>query len=154
MSSAEQCDKAMLACAGSLTELEESSGTAASLEEAGAGKARVEEHLLTGHTGAVVCLAMYEDHLLFSGSTDCTIKVCVCACVCAHLPVGGGRPVCASSLPRHRMLVTVTRSGEEHGYFPPQDLRLLVDYVTHNVLWGDGNCEARSVTHGIFCPAP
>lgn len=34
-----------------------------------------EEHLLTGHTGAVVCMAMHEDRLLFTGSTDCTIKV-------------------------------------------------------------------------------
>ena len=44
-------------------------------DEGGMGKGVCEEHLLTGHTGAVVCLATYEDRLLFSGSTDCTIKV-------------------------------------------------------------------------------
>ena len=68
------------AIAGSLLELEESSCTGASGIGAGAddgrrGLATSEEHLLTGHLGAVVCLAMYQDHLLFSGSTDCTIKV-------------------------------------------------------------------------------
>ena len=70
------------ACIGSLVELEESSCTGASGLGAGAGAddgsgalATSEEHLLTGHLGAVVCLAMYEDRLLFSGSTDCTIKV-------------------------------------------------------------------------------
>lgn len=64
-------------------ELEESSCTGASALGAGADDssaalATSEEHLLTGHSGAVVCLALYEDYLLFSGSTDCTIKV--------HLP--------------------------------------------------------------------
>ena len=34
-----------------------------------------EEHTLTGHQGAVLCFAMLEDRLLFSGSVDCTIKV-------------------------------------------------------------------------------
>jgi len=66
-------------CTGNLTELEESSCTVASGgDENGTSKAVVEEHLLTGHTGAVVCLAMCEDRLLFSGSTDCTIKVSNC----------------------------------------------------------------------------
>ena len=70
----------MTACAGSLPELEESSCTAASgagpgAEEGSGALATLEEHLLTGHSGAVGCLAMYQDHLLFSGSTDCTIKV-------------------------------------------------------------------------------
>lgn len=69
-------------CAGNLTELEESSCTAASGgDETGMGRPACEEHLLTGHTGAVVCLAMYQDRLLFSGSTDCTIRVGH-----AHLP--------------------------------------------------------------------
>lgn len=74
--------------AGSLVELEESSCTGASGIGAGAGAddgsgalATSEEHLLTGHLGAVVCLAMYEDRLLFSGSTDCTIKVHL---LCGH----------------------------------------------------------------------
>ena len=67
--------------AGSLVELEESSctggsGAAVGGEEGGGALSTLEEHLLTGHSGAVVCLAMYQDHLLFSGSTDCTIKVC------------------------------------------------------------------------------
>ncbi len=66
----------MYVLAGNLAELEESSCTAVSGgDEGGMGKGVCEEHLLTGHTGAVVCLAMYEDRLLFSGSTDCTIKV-------------------------------------------------------------------------------
>ena len=68
----------MYVVTGNLAELEESSCTAVSGglgDEAGMGKAVCEEHLLTGHTGAVVCLAMYQDRLLFSGSTDCTIKV-------------------------------------------------------------------------------
>ena len=34
-----------------------------------------EEHILTGHTAGVLCFAMFEDRLLFSGSVDCTIKV-------------------------------------------------------------------------------
>lgn len=34
-----------------------------------------EEHILTGHTAGVLCFAMLEDRLLFSGSVDCTIKV-------------------------------------------------------------------------------
>ena len=87
------------AIAGSLLELEESSCTGASGIGAGAddgrrGLATSEEHLLTGHLGAVVCLAMYQDHLLFSGSTDCTIKVSVYPddmniCVClAFLSAG------------------------------------------------------------------
>lgn len=66
--------------AGSLVELEESSCTGASgigpgADDGSGALATSEEHLLTGHSGAVVCLAMYQDHLLFSGSTDCTIKV-------------------------------------------------------------------------------
>ena len=50
--------------------------TAASGEEDSCVVVTSEEHLLTGHTGAVVCMAMHEDRLLFTGSTDCTIKVC------------------------------------------------------------------------------
>lgn len=33
------------------------------------------EHILTGHSGAVLCFAMLDDRLLFSASIDCTIKV-------------------------------------------------------------------------------
>lgn len=68
------------ACAGSLVDLEESSctgasGVAAGVDDGSGALPTFEEHLLTGHLGAVVCLAMFEDCLLFSGSTDCTIKV-------------------------------------------------------------------------------
>lgn len=34
-----------------------------------------EEHRLTGHSQAVLCLAMAPGRLLLSGSADCTIKV-------------------------------------------------------------------------------
>ena len=50
-------------------------GTNGSEEEAAGVVGGSEEHLLTGHSGAVVCAAMHEDRLLFTGSTDCTIKV-------------------------------------------------------------------------------
>lgn len=81
------------ACAGSLVELEESSCTGASGIAVGADDGSTalptfEEHLLTGHLGAVVCLAMYQDRLLFSGSTDCTIKVhLLCRIGCKSLSV-------------------------------------------------------------------
>lgn len=69
-------DSLLYVIPGNLAELEESSCTAVSGgDEGGMGEGVCEEHLLTGHTGAVVCLAMYQDRLLFSGSTDCTIKV-------------------------------------------------------------------------------
>ena len=69
-------DSLLYVIPGNLAELEESSCTAVSGgDEGGVGEGVCEEHLLTGHTGAVVCLAMYQDRLLFSGSTDCTIKV-------------------------------------------------------------------------------
>jgi hypothetical protein len=34
-----------------------------------------EEHRLTGHRGAVLCLALHQDRFLISSSTDLTIKV-------------------------------------------------------------------------------
>ena len=33
-----------------------------------------EEHRLTGHTGSVLCLRMYQGRTLFSGSTDGSLK--------------------------------------------------------------------------------
>lgn len=71
----------MFWCAGSLN-LEEHilNGSEHSEEEAAGSVATSEEHLLTGHSGAVVCVAMHEDRLLFTGSTDCTIKVCSPVC--------------------------------------------------------------------------
>lgn len=79
--------------AGSLVDLEESSCTAASGgDENGTAKAVSktvsEEHLLTGHTGAVVCLATYQDCLLLSGSTDCTVKVIIVCMQLLHLSHG------------------------------------------------------------------
>lgn len=47
-----------------------------------------EEHRLTGHSGTVMALAATDSGLLFSGSTDCTIKVrawlSICCCWCCH----------------------------------------------------------------------
>lgn len=69
-------------------------------DENSIGKAACEEHLLTGHTGAVVCLAMYEDRLLFSGSTDCTIKVLITHSLFRNIPVFPNRQMVNScSLP-------------------------------------------------------
>lgn len=82
-------DLGLCVVTGNLAELEESSCTAVSGgDEGGMGKGVCEEHLLTGHTGAVVCLAMYEDRLLFSGSTDCTIKVLTTHSLFHDIPVG------------------------------------------------------------------
>lgn len=33
------------------------------------------QHSLTGHRGAVLCFALWQDRLLFSSSADCSIKV-------------------------------------------------------------------------------
>lgn len=68
---------AVMQCyAGSLSLDEQGlNGIEGSEEEAAGVVATSEEHLLTGHTGAVVCVAMHEERLLFTGSTDCTIKV-------------------------------------------------------------------------------
>lgn len=96
---------------GSLVELEESSCTAGSTgEEWGAGRAAYEEHLLTGHSGAVVCLAMYGDRLLFSGSTDCTIKVWdTSQCKCLHSLRGHKQPVQRIAICGKRMYSTAGR---------------------------------------------
>ena len=61
-------------CGAGSSDLDEQ-GLTGSGEEMNGLVASSEEHLLTGHTGAVVCCAMHEDRLLFTGSTDCTIKV-------------------------------------------------------------------------------
>lgn len=36
-----------------------------------------EDQRLTGHTGALLCLALLDKRLLFSSSTDLTIKACL-----------------------------------------------------------------------------
>ncbi|DBB02245.1 TPA: hypothetical protein ACH3X3_011267 [Trebouxia sp. C0006] len=97
---------------GNLAELEESSCTAVSGgDEGGVGKGVCEEHLLTGHMGAVVCLAMYEDRLLFSGSTDCTIKVWDTAqCKCLHTLKGHQQPVQRIAICGSRMYSTAGRN--------------------------------------------
>ncbi len=40
----------------------------------GARVVTAEDQQLTGHTGALLCLALLDDRLLFSSSTDLTIK--------------------------------------------------------------------------------
>ena len=95
---------------GNLAELEESSCTAVSGgDEGSAGRGVCEEHLLTGHTGAVVCLAMYEDRLLFSGSTDCTIKVLTTHSPFHDIPVFPNIPVFPDSLAFLNLPVAVNR---------------------------------------------
>lgn len=99
--------------AGNLVELEESSCTGASGLGAGADDgsavlATAEEHLLTGHSGAVVCLAMYEDHLLFSGSTDCTIKV-ILPCHCASL-IAANAGDCLAVLPAQKLHMVLLKT--------------------------------------------
>ncbi|KAL3135302.1 hypothetical protein ABBQ32_007500 [Trebouxia sp. C0010 RCD-2024] len=101
---------------GSLVELEESSCTGASALGAGADDssaalATSEEHLLTGHSGAVVCLALYEDYLLFSGSTDCTIKVWHTGqCKCVHTLRGHKQPVQRIAICGGRLYSTAGRN--------------------------------------------
>ena len=98
------------ACAGSLVELEESSctgvsGIAAGGDEGSGALLTFEEHLLTGHQGAVVCLAMFEDRLLFSGSTDCTIKVyLICKILAVNLQ-GFGSGIASVLFPWPLMLI-------------------------------------------------
>lgn len=45
-----------------------------------------EDQRLTGHTGALLCLALLDNRLLFSSSTDLTIKACLAQ---TDLPLGG-----------------------------------------------------------------
>lgn len=44
--------------------------------EAGAKVVVAEEHRLTGHAGAVLCMRVHQQRLLFTGSTDGLIKAC------------------------------------------------------------------------------
>ena len=87
------------ACGAGSSDLDEQglTGSGGSGEEINGLVASSEEHLLTGHTGAVVCCAMHEDRLLFTGSTDCTIKVHT-SVPCHLLTL---RPTCSKYILQH-----------------------------------------------------